>query len=401
MELSSAAVVAQSFPKPQNLLFLGRGQGIDRRQYGHETLKVRLDRFHLSLLEHDFAKPNGVRVAGPPPGQIAGVAVEPRTKLAAESAEPGRRRLKRIHSVQCLAIRLARLDLHEYIRMSPHWQSFSIKNADHTLQNPHDFRYDRGVGSKCPDSFKSMQLSVHDTKEDLGRRAAAYAAEAICAALTAHGRANIILATGTSQFEVLAHLVTAEGINWPRVTVFHLDEYLGLSMSHPASFRGYLKERFVKRLPQPLATMHYIDGEAADPQAECARLGEAISQCPIDVALVGIGENGHLAFNDPPADFETDQAYLVLDLDEACRRQQLGEGWFATLDDVPLQAISMSIRQIMRSARIVCSVPDRRKAFAVQQAVQGVVTPLVPASILQEHSAATIYLDRESASLLS
>ena len=245
-----------------------------------------------------------------------------------------------------------------------------------------------------------MQISVHDTKEDLGRFAAAEAAEAIRAAIVARGRANIILATGTSQFEVLANLVAAEGIDWPLVTAFHLDEYLALLMSHPASFRAYLKERFVERLPQPLAAMHYINGEAADPQAECTRLSKVIARCPIDVALVGIGENGHLAFNDPPADFETDQAYLVLELDEACRRQQSGEGWFATLDDVPQQAISMSIRQIMRSARIVCSVPDRRKAFAVQQAAQGVVTSWVPASILQNHPAATIYLDRESASLL-
>jgi glucosamine-6-phosphate deaminase len=245
-----------------------------------------------------------------------------------------------------------------------------------------------------------MQLSIHDTKEDLGCCAANEAAVSIRAAIAARGQANIILATGTSQFEMLANLVATDGVEWPRVTVFHLDEYLGLPMTHPASFRGYLKERFVDRLPQSVAAMHYIDGQAADPQAECARLGEVISKCPIDVAMVGIGENGHLAFNDPPADFETDQAYLVLDLDEACRRQQLGEGWFPTLDDVPSQAISMSIRQIMRSARIVCSVPDLRKAHAVQQSVQGVVTDWVPASILQQHLAATIYLDRESASLL-
>jgi glucosamine-6-phosphate deaminase len=245
-----------------------------------------------------------------------------------------------------------------------------------------------------------MQISVHDTKEDVGRRAASDAAEAIRAAISARGAANIILATGTSQFEMLALLVAAEGIDWPRVTVFHLDEYLGLPMSHPASFRRYLKERFVDRLPQPPAAMHFIDGEAADPEAECARLGDLIGKYPIDVAMVGIGENGHLAFNDPPADFETDRAYLVLELDDTCRRQQSGEGWFATLDDVPQQAISMSIREIMRSARIICSVPDLRKAFAVQQSVQGIVTPWVPASILQEHPAVTIYLDRDSASLM-
>jgi glucosamine-6-phosphate deaminase len=245
-----------------------------------------------------------------------------------------------------------------------------------------------------------MHLSIHDTKEELGRAAAADAAAAIRAAIAASDRANIILATGTSQFEMLDHLVASDDVDWQRVTAFHLDEYLGLPMSHPASFRRYLKERFADRLPRPLAAMHFIDGEAADPEVECARLGELIEKCPIDVAMVGIGENGHLAFNDPPADFETDRAYLVLELDDACRRQQLGEGWFATLDDVPQYAISMSIRQIMRSARIVCSVPDLRKSFAVQQSVQGVVNPWVPASILQEHLAVTIYLDRQSASLM-
>jgi glucosamine-6-phosphate deaminase len=245
-----------------------------------------------------------------------------------------------------------------------------------------------------------MQLSLHKTKEEMGRSAAAEAVQTMRAALDARGRANIILATGTSQFEVLANLVAAEGIDWGRVTVFHLDEYLGLPNSHPASFRRYLRKRFVERLPRPLAAMHYIDGESPDPQAECDRLGRAIAQCPIDAALVGIGENGHLAFNDPPADFQTEKAYLVLDLDEACRRQQMGEGWFPTLDDVPWQAISMSIRQIMRSARIVCSVPEVRKAHAVQQAVEGDVTPLVPASILQRHPTVTVYLDHESASLL-
>jgi glucosamine-6-phosphate deaminase len=245
-----------------------------------------------------------------------------------------------------------------------------------------------------------MQLSLHETKEDLGRCAAVAAAETIRAAIEVRGRANVILATGTSQFEVLAQLVAAEGIDWPRVTAFHLDEYLGLPISHRASFRRYLRERFVQQLPGPLAAMHFIDGEAADPRAECARLGEILARSAIDAALVGIGENGHLAFNDPPADFQTDQAYLVLDLDEACRRQQLREGWFATLDDVPRQAVSMSIRQIMRAARIICSVPELRKARAVQQTVAGAVTPLLPASILQRHPAATIYLDRDSASLL-
>ena len=244
-----------------------------------------------------------------------------------------------------------------------------------------------------------MEVHIAETKQDLAHKAAADGATLIREASARRGRANIILATGVSQFEVLAELVAAEGIDWGRITMFHLDEYLGMPISHPASFRKFLKERFVDRLPRPPGAFHYLDGEA-DALAECGRVGAILAGHPIDVAFIGIGENGHLAFNDPPADFRTDEPYLVVELDEACRRQQLGEGWFATLDDVPRAAISMSIRQILRSAAIICSVPDRRKAEAVSAAVEGPVTPEVPASILQEHARATIYLDRESASSL-
>jgi glucosamine-6-phosphate deaminase len=235
-------------------------------------------------------------------------------------------------------------------------------------------------------------------KLDLGRRAALDAAARIRAAIAARGAANIIVATGASQFETLAQLVAAPGIDWPHVTVFHLDEYLGLSADHPASFRRYLRERFVDRLP--LAAFHAIDGQA-DAGDECRRLSELIRRHPIDVALVGIGENGHLAFNDPPADFNTEEPFLLVELDEACRRQQWGEGWFAALDDVPRQAISMSCRQILAAAAIVCSVPDERKAAAVRDAIEGPITPDVPASILQQHAQTTIYLDPPAASLLS
>ncbi len=245
-----------------------------------------------------------------------------------------------------------------------------------------------------------MNLTFCPTKQDLGRAAATDGAEAIRAAIEERGHASVILATGASQFEVLAELVAAEGVDWSKVTAFHLDEYIGMPISHPASFRKFLKERFVARLPQPPAAFHYIDGEA-DPAAECERVGQIIAKCPIDAAFIGIGENGHLAFNDPPADFQTEEPYLVVDLDEACRRQQLGEGWFPTFEDVPRQAISMSIRQIMRSATIICSVPDRRKAEAVRGAVEGPVTPQLPASILQQHAGATIYLEPDSASLLT
>ncbi len=191
--------------------------------------------------------------------------------------------------------------------------------------------------------------------------------------------------------------MAADGVDWPKITGFHLDEYLGLPASHPASFRGYLKERLVDRVP--LGAFDYIDGEA-EPAAECRRVGELIRRHPIDVALVGIGENGHLAFNDPPADFETEEQYIVVKLDDACRRQQFGEGWFPTFEVVPSRAISMSIRQIMKSRAILCSVPDRRKATAVRAALEGPVTPDVPASVLQHHSDATIYLDPPAAELL-
>ena len=244
-----------------------------------------------------------------------------------------------------------------------------------------------------------MRWVICGDKDELGRKAAADGAEFIRSAIRERNRANVILATGASQFEVLGELVASEGVDWGRVSAFHLDEYMGMPISHPASFRKYLEERFVDRLPHPPAVFHYIDGEA-DPQSECRRVGEIIARHPIDVAFIGIGENGHLAFNDPPADFQTEEPYLVVDLDQACRRQQLGEGWFATLEEVPRRAISMSIRQIINSAAIICSVPDRRKAQAVRNAVQGPVTSVVPASILQQHEQATIYLDQESAWLL-
>jgi glucosamine-6-phosphate deaminase len=243
-----------------------------------------------------------------------------------------------------------------------------------------------------------MEVRLCRDVKTLGRCAAADAASHISRAIEHRGHARVIVATGTSQFEGLAALVAAEGIDWSKVVGFHLDEYLGLPTTHPASFRRYLEERLVDRVG--LRAFHYIDGEA-EPEEECRRVGELVAAGPIDVALIGIGENGHLAFNDPPADFETERPYLVVDLDEACRRQQLGEGWFPTLHDVPRRAISMSIRQIMKSEAIVCSVPDRRKAEAVRAAVEGPVTPQVPASILQRHPRATIYVDPPAAELLS
>ncbi len=242
-----------------------------------------------------------------------------------------------------------------------------------------------------------MEVIISDTKELSGKEAAVKGAGLIRKAIAEKGEATIIVATGTSQFEMLNALVK-EDIDWSKVTGFHLDEYIGLSREHPASFRKYLKERFVDIVTPN--EFHYVNGEA-DAAFECYRLGELINKRPVDVAFVGIGENGHLAFNDPPADFETEEAYIIVNLDDVCRRQQLGEGWFASLDEVPEKAISMSIRQIMKSKAIICSVPDSRKAKAVRDVVSGPVTPDVPASVLQRHDTAWIYLDKDSASLLA
>ena len=243
-----------------------------------------------------------------------------------------------------------------------------------------------------------MDIHVFPDKTELGRRAAAWVAEGLRAALAQKAAARLVLATGASQFEMLAGLVTQPGIDWPRVTCFHLDEYVGLPESHPASFRKYLRERFAGLVP--IHEFVYVRGDAPDPLAECARLGALIAAAPVDVACVGIGENGHLAFNDPPADFETREPYLLVDLDEACRRQQVGEGWFASLEEVPRQAISMSIYQILQAGRIVCSVPDLRKAAAVRDCFSGPISPLHPASILRRHADCGLFLDRDSASLL-
>ncbi|MGC9520471.1 MAG: glucosamine-6-phosphate deaminase [Anaerolineae bacterium] len=243
-----------------------------------------------------------------------------------------------------------------------------------------------------------MQILIFERKDEMGAAAAEQTAAWLNAAIAQRGEANLILATGASQFEMLASLVE-QPVDWSKVTGFHLDEYIGLPESHPASFRRYLKERFVSQVPD-LKAFHFVNGEAADPVAECRRLGALLEGRVIDVACIGIGENGHLAFNDPPADFETEEPFIVVELDETCRRQQLGEGWFPTLADVPKRAISMSIRQIMESQAIVCTVPDARKAEAVRKAVEGPVTNELPASVLQTHPRCVLYLDEASAALL-
>ena len=242
-----------------------------------------------------------------------------------------------------------------------------------------------------------VEFKIFADKNQLGAAAAQQAAAAITTAIAQNGGARIIAATGASQFEFLEALIAHHEIDWSRVEMFHLDEYIGLPATHPASFRKYLLERFIR--PAGLSNYHLIDGEA-DPHKVCRELSARIAAAPVDVAFVGIGENGHLAFNDPPADFETEEPYLVVNLDEACRRQQLGEGWFPTLEDVPKQAVSMSVRQIMRSREIICVVPDERKAQAVRDCLEKEISPDYPASILRRHEKTIIYLDSASAGLL-
>ncbi len=241
-----------------------------------------------------------------------------------------------------------------------------------------------------------MKINISANKQELGQKAATQGAALIRETIRNRGTANVILATGASQFEMLSEL-TQQKIEWSKVTCFHLDEYISLPPTHPASFRKYLMERFTDKVT--VKAFHFIDGET-DVTTECNRLHDLIRKHPIDVAFIGIGENAHLAFNDPPADFETDRAYIQVALDEACRRQQFGEGWFASLEEVPQTAISMSIRQILRSAAIICTVPDQRKAKAVKASLGEKVSPQIPASILQEHQNVYLYLDRDSASLL-
>ena len=244
-----------------------------------------------------------------------------------------------------------------------------------------------------------MKIQVYDSSSQLGKAAGAASAGLIKNAIDKNGVANIILATGTSQFETLNQLIAEDGIDWGKIVMFHLDEYIGLPVTHPASFRKYLLERVLSKVP-PLKAAYLINGED-DAELECKRLGALISQHPIDVALVGIGENGHLAFNDPPANFDTEEPYIIVELDEPCRKQQMGEGWFASLEEVPPRAISMSVKQILKSAHIIGSVPDTRKALAVKNTVEQPVSNWYPASILQQHNDCTLYLDKFSSALLS
>lgn len=246
----------------------------------------------------------------------------------------------------------------------------------------------------------AKRIHIAGSTATAGEAAAQKGCDLLQTVLAEQEAASVVFATGASQFDLLDHLIAAPNIDWHRVRGFHLDEYLGLSISHPASFRKYLWERLISRLPVPMKSFHYLDGEA-NPAEELARSNHVLHGISIDLAFIGIGENGHIAFNDPPANFETQDPFIVVELDDACRRQQLNEGWFPSFEAVPTHAISMSVNQIMKSDAIICTVPDTRKANAVKAALEGPVSPDVPASILQHHPNCHFFLDKHSAVLLS
>ena len=238
-----------------------------------------------------------------------------------------------------------------------------------------------------------MEIRICKNSEELGKSAAKYVAEVLKACIEEKGSARIVLSTGASQFDTIKALVEEKGIKWECVEMFHLDEYVDLPITHGASFRKYLQERFVDKVGA-LKAVHFVDGTK-----ECiSKLTEEIRKEPIDIGLIGIGENGHIAFNDPPADFDTKEAYIIVNLDERCKKQQMGEGWFKTIDDVPKQAVSMTTYQIMQCKRIVSCVPYRVKAEAVENTVKAKeTTNLIPATLLKEHNDFILYLDEDSA----
>lgn len=238
-----------------------------------------------------------------------------------------------------------------------------------------------------------MELRICENPQALGRSAAEQAAQVLRRCIQTQGQARLLLSTGASQFDTLSALVQQE-VDWSRVEMFHLDEYCDLPEDHPASFRRYLTERFIRKLPVALKQVHFVTGAPEDIPTLTAQLRAA----PIDLGLIGIGENTHIAFNDPPADFEAEEAYIPVILDEQCRRQQLGEGWFETLEQVPRQAVSMTVRQIMSCRRIISCVPYPVKAEAVSKTLRArETTNRIPATILKEHPDFTLYLDRDSA----
>ena len=238
----------------------------------------------------------------------------------------------------------------------------------------------------------NIHIDISDNADELGMRAAEKIASLIEEAINKKGKARIILSTGMSQFETLSHLITYD-LPWDKVEMFHLDEYVGLDESHPASFRKYLKERFVSKVN--LKAAYFVEGVDAIPS-----LTRELRKEEIDVGVIGIGENGHIAFNDPPADFTTGEAYKVVTLDRRCREQQVGEGWFRTIDEVPAEAITMCVKEIMKSKHIVSAVPHEVKAEAIYNTITGRISQDVPATILKTHPDWNLFIDRESASKL-
>src|SRR5712664_2696418 len=243
-----------------------------------------------------------------------------------------------------------------------------------------------------------MNIRVFDDKASLGQSAAEQAATAIRRAVQDLGRARIIAATGASHFEFLDVLTREPEIDWQLVEMFHLDEYIGLPVTHAASFRKYLLERLIRKTG--ITKYHFLDGDGNVPEI-VRKVSAELTAAPIDIAFVGIGENGHLAFNDPPADFQTEEPYIIVDLDEPCRLQQVGEGWFASLSEVPTRAISMTVRQLLKAKEILVVVPDARKAQAVKSCLKGPISPMAPASILRKHANTAVFLDKLSSALLS
>ncbi len=242
-----------------------------------------------------------------------------------------------------------------------------------------------------------MKLQLEADRRALPAAAARHAASSLRRVINQNGKARIVAATGASQLEFLQELTSLTGIDWLQVELFHLDEYVGIPEDHPASFRRYLRENLIDKTG--IRNYHFLDGTR--PVNDVIReVGRELTSAPVDIMFAGIGENGHLAFNDPPANFDTTDPYILVNLDEACRRQQVGEGWFARMENVPTTAISMSIRQMMKADELLLVVPDVRKAAAVKAAIEGEITPQVPASIIRTHPTVTLYLDEPAASML-
>jgi glucosamine-6-phosphate deaminase len=243
-----------------------------------------------------------------------------------------------------------------------------------------------------------MKVRLEPNRRAMSAAAAQHAATSLRRVINQNRQARIVAATGASQLEFLQELTSLTGIDWPRVELFHLDEYVGIPENHPASFRRYLRENLIDKAG--IRNYHFLDGTRPVKEV-ISEVGRELTSAPIDIMFAGIGENGHLAFNDPPANFDTTDPYILVNLDDACRRQQVGEGWFAGMEDVPTTAISMSIRQMMKADELLVVVPDARKAAAVKASIEGEITPQVPASIIRTHPNVTLYLDEPAASMLT